>query len=251
VPFGSCGSRCVHARSALSCREPPSFSGPGQDVYVRHRIPGRTVGKRVGATPHEFESRVLRQCLTEHDVEGPHRPRWGPSTGVLAVRAWLTRSGVLRPCRPNQPGGHPAFPGVGGPRTTCPPRRQRRRPPIPLRCRSRRDGWRWCRLRQLGPLSGPGRRRRAPDPPGTPGLEDAARGVFRRRVVCSGVEGTIRQLAHGHGVRRCRCRGQVKARVRLVLTLTTTRSPGIDPGEEPAADHHFPNFPRSPAELGS
>src|SRR4051794_13737862 len=27
----------------------------------------------LGATPHEFESRILRQCLTGHDVEGPHR----------------------------------------------------------------------------------------------------------------------------------------------------------------------------------
>lgn len=38
----------------------------------------------LGATPHEFESRILRQCLTGHDVEGPHRSRWGPST--LSVR---------------------------------------------------------------------------------------------------------------------------------------------------------------------
>ena len=39
----------------------------------------------LGATPHEFESRILRQCLTGHDVEGPHRSRWGHSTCVVAV----------------------------------------------------------------------------------------------------------------------------------------------------------------------
>ena len=33
-----------------------------------------------GATPHEFASRILRQCLTGHDVEGPRCSRWGPST---------------------------------------------------------------------------------------------------------------------------------------------------------------------------
>lgn len=46
----------------------------------------------LGATPHEFESRILRQCLTGHDVEGPHRSRWGPSalwggTGLRTPRA--------------------------------------------------------------------------------------------------------------------------------------------------------------------
>ena len=39
----------------------------------------------LGATPHEFESRILRQCLTGHDVEGPHRSRWGPSTLSVSV----------------------------------------------------------------------------------------------------------------------------------------------------------------------
>src|SRR4051812_39105721 len=46
----------------------------------------------LGATPHEFESRILRQCLTGHDVEGPHRSRWGPSTFVVSTG----RSGGLR-----------------------------------------------------------------------------------------------------------------------------------------------------------
>jgi len=39
----------------------------------------------LGTTPHEFESRILRQCLTGHDVDGPHRLRWGPSAFVVAV----------------------------------------------------------------------------------------------------------------------------------------------------------------------
>jgi hypothetical protein len=41
-----------------------------------HRDPLESV---LGATPHEFESRILRQCLTGHDIEGPHRSRGGPS----------------------------------------------------------------------------------------------------------------------------------------------------------------------------
>jgi hypothetical protein len=39
----------------------------------------------LGATPHEFESRILRQCLTGHDVEGPRCSQWGPSTCVVSV----------------------------------------------------------------------------------------------------------------------------------------------------------------------
>ncbi|GAB3172017.1 transposase [Streptomyces incanus] len=36
--------------------------------------------------------------------------------------------------------------------------------------------------------------------------------------VLSGVEGTINEFAHGHGVRRCRYRGQPKAHLQPVLT---------------------------------
>ncbi|MFI1293976.1 transposase [Streptomyces sp. NPDC020792] len=32
-----------------------------------------------------------------------------------------------------------------------------------------------------------------------------------RHAVCSGVEGTVNEFAHGHGMRRCRYRGQPKA----------------------------------------
>src|SRR5690606_12681571 len=51
-------------------RTPPSVPEP----------PDEHLESVLGATPHEFESRILRQCLTGHDVEGPHRLRWGPST---------------------------------------------------------------------------------------------------------------------------------------------------------------------------
>jgi hypothetical protein len=37
-------------------------------------------------------------------------------------------------------------------------------------------------------------------------------------AVRSGVEGTINELAHGHGMRRCRYRGQQKAHLQHVLT---------------------------------
>jgi transposase len=40
----------------------------------------------------------------------------------------------------------------------------------------------------------------------------------KRYAVRSGIEGTICEFAHGHGMRRCRYRGQVKAHVQHVLT---------------------------------
>jgi hypothetical protein len=39
-----------------------------------------------------------------------------------------------------------------------------------------------------------------------------------RYAVRSGVEGTINEFAHGHGMRRCRYRGQPKAHLQHVLT---------------------------------
>ncbi|MFF1504990.1 transposase [Streptomyces sp. NPDC058316] len=39
-----------------------------------------------------------------------------------------------------------------------------------------------------------------------------------RCAVCSGVEGTINEFAHGRGMRRCRYRGQPKAHLQHVLT---------------------------------
>ncbi|WUV40389.1 transposase (plasmid) [Streptomyces sp. NBC_01483] len=40
-----------------------------------------------------------------------------------------------------------------------------------------------------------------------------------RYAVRSGVEGTINEFAHGHGMRRCRYRGQPKAHLQHVLTV--------------------------------
>ncbi|MER5915491.1 transposase [Streptomyces sp. NPDC001982] len=39
-----------------------------------------------------------------------------------------------------------------------------------------------------------------------------------RYAVRSGVEGTVNEFAHGHGMRRCRYRGQPKAHLQHVLT---------------------------------
>ncbi|MGW7674577.1 transposase, partial [Streptomyces sp. NPDC054775] len=39
-----------------------------------------------------------------------------------------------------------------------------------------------------------------------------------RYAVRSGVEGTVNEFAHGHGMRRCRYRGQSKAHVQHILT---------------------------------
>ncbi|MFB7530945.1 transposase [Streptomyces sp. NPDC056178] len=39
-----------------------------------------------------------------------------------------------------------------------------------------------------------------------------------RYAICSGVEGTINEFAHGHGMRHCRYRGQPKAHLQHVLT---------------------------------
>ncbi|MFF2620164.1 transposase, partial [Kitasatospora sp. NPDC058046] len=40
----------------------------------------------------------------------------------------------------------------------------------------------------------------------------------KRYAVRSGIEGTICEFAHGHGMRRCRYRGQAKAHLQHVLT---------------------------------
>ncbi|MGW0822065.1 transposase [Streptomyces sp. NPDC002845] len=96
-----------------------------------------------------------------------------------------------------------------------------------------------------------------------------------RYAVRSGVEGTINEFAHGHGMRRCRYRGRPKAHLQHVLTAIAvnierlsgrpvteenssprpptafrpswirTRSPGRSPGEPSVAE---PDHPRSPTE---
>ncbi|MFI2207924.1 transposase [Streptomyces sp. NPDC020192] len=57
-----------------------------------------------------------------------------------------------------------------------------------------------------------------------------------RHAVRSGVEGTINEFAHGHGMRRCRYRGQPKAHLQHVLTaiaVNIERLSGLTPVEEP------------------
>ncbi|MGW1005710.1 transposase [Streptomyces sp. NPDC002520] len=92
-----------------------------------------------------------------------------------------------------------------------------------------------------------------------------------RYAVRSGVEGTINQFAHGHGMRRCRYRGQPKVHLQHVLTAiavnierlssllptgecpaprppfraswTSRGFPGRSPGEPSAADLDNPKIP--------
>ncbi|MGW0710823.1 transposase [Streptomyces sp. NPDC002643] len=70
-----------------------------------------------------------------------------------------------------------------------------------------------------------------------------------RYAVRSGVEGTVNEFAHGHGMRRCRYRGQGKVHVQHVLTaiaVNIERLSGRSPAEEaptPPADC-LPELPR-------
>ncbi|WP_255306557.1 IS1182 family transposase [Streptomyces sp. Wb2n-11] len=56
-----------------------------------------------------------------------------------------------------------------------------------------------------------------------------------RYAVRSGVESTVNEFAHGHGMRRCRYRGQRKAHIQHVLTaiaVNIERLSGLSPAEE-------------------
>ncbi|WP_225900166.1 transposase [Streptomyces sp. RLB3-17] len=56
-----------------------------------------------------------------------------------------------------------------------------------------------------------------------------------RYAVRSGVEGTVNEFAHGHGMRRCRYRGQGKAHIQHVLTaiaVNIERLSELPPTEE-------------------
>ncbi|MFI2292606.1 transposase [Streptomyces niveus] len=56
-----------------------------------------------------------------------------------------------------------------------------------------------------------------------------------RYAVRSGVEGTVNEFAHGHGMRHCRYRGQEKAHIQHVLTaiaVNIERLSGLPPTEE-------------------
>ncbi|WP_229859905.1 transposase [Streptomyces poonensis] len=69
-----------------------------------------------------------------------------------------------------------------------------------------------------------------------------------RYAVRSGVEGTVNEFAHGHGMRRCRYRGQGKAHVQHVLTaiaVNIERLSGLPPTEEapmPSRPTAFQNY---------
>ncbi|MFF9771976.1 transposase [Streptomyces sp. NPDC014636] len=76
---------------------------------------------------------------------------------------------------------------------------------------------------------------------GGPGLPPSSRAVVSpygnsaRYAVRSGVEGTVNEFAHGHGMRRCRYRGQSKAHVQHVLTtiaINIERLSGLPPTEK-------------------
>ncbi|WP_345128357.1 transposase [Streptomyces chiangmaiensis] len=64
-----------------------------------------------------------------------------------------------------------------------------------------------------------------------------------RYAVRSGVEGTVDECVHGHGMRRCRYRGQAKAHLQHVLTaiavnierLSGLPSTGETPSPRPSA----------------
>ncbi len=59
----------------------------------------------------------------------------------------------------------------------------------------------------------------------------------KRYAVRSGIEGTVNEFAHGHGMRHCRYRGQPKAHLQHVLTaiaVNIERLSQVPPGENPA-----------------
>ncbi|MFF3357367.1 transposase [Streptomyces sp. NPDC002917] len=72
-----------------------------------------------------------------------------------------------------------------------------------------------------------------------------------RYAVRSGVEGTINEFAHGHGMRRCRYRGQPKARLQHVLTaiavnverLSTRSLAQETPSTRPPTADRLPDLP--------
>ncbi|MGQ4436036.1 MULTISPECIES: transposase [unclassified Streptomyces] len=57
-----------------------------------------------------------------------------------------------------------------------------------------------------------------------------------RYAVRSGVESTVNEFAHGHGMRHCRYRGQGKVHIQHVLTaivVNIERLSGLSPTEDP------------------
>jgi DDE family transposase len=68
--------------------------------------------------------------------------------------------------------------------------------------------------------------------------EQQTPGWKARYAVRSGVEGTINEFAHGHGMRHCRYRGQPKAHLHHVFTaiaVNIERLSSLSPTEETAS----------------
>ena len=62
----------------------------------------------------------------------------------------------------------------------------------------------------------------------------------KRYAVRSGIEGTVNEFAHGHGMRHCRYRGQPEAHLQHVLTaiaVNIDRLSQLPPGENPVPGH--------------
>ncbi|MEU1691158.1 transposase [Streptomyces hirsutus] len=86
-----------------------------------------------------------------------------------------------------------------------------------------------------------------------------------RYAVRSGVEGTVNEFVHGHGMRRCRYRGQPKAHLQHVLTTIAvhierlssqaaaeeTLSPRPPTAFQTFLDHNGPPRPKSWRTLGT
>jgi hypothetical protein len=63
-----------------------------------------------------------------------------------------------------------------------------------------------------------------------------------RHAARSGVEGTVNEFAHGHGMRRCRYRGHGKAHVQHVLTAIAVNIERLS-GRPPAEETSMPRRP--------
>ncbi|MBH1937179.1 transposase, partial [Streptomyces sp. AV19] len=77
--------------------------------------------------------------------------------------------------------------------------------------------------------------------------EQQTPGWKARYAVRSGVEGTVNEFAHGHGMRRCRYRGQRKAHVQHVLTaiaVNIERLSGLPPAVEALTPRQPTSFQR-------
>ncbi len=109
----------VHGRSGEPLSRPRVDSRPPMNAGERPCTPPTNPPPQLesvlGATPHEFESRILRQCLTGHDVEGPpgnrgpfdvasRRPA-GPGRRRRGARCVAPCSSSRAPAPASAPGG--------------------------------------------------------------------------------------------------------------------------------------------------